>query len=359
MSDQLSQNQIDSLLTDANLSGSGAEPLTEEASAEAGPKNYEALAGVFDVFIQQAVSVLSTLLNKTVRFQIIQSGAAEAAAIGAVGPALLAVEIPFNAEGAGTFTIVIDKKEVAALSDLMMMGDGKAEYTEDHRDAIGELFNQVVGAFAGALTGKHGVAASIGTVSVKDFDIAAPSFALDQVDMGILKITVTDIGDAPLAVLITSSVAETLMQKLSAPPEEGASEGDAGNASTSLNAAELSDLSTVTMPSAGSENSSSFTESSLGSSTGASTAARENVEMLMDITLDVSIELGRTLMSVKRVLELAPGSVVELDRMAGEPVDLLVNDKVVAKGEVVVVDENFGIRIVSLVSPEERIRSLR
>jgi flagellar motor switch protein FliN/FliY len=59
------------------------------------------------------------------------------------------------------------------------------------------------------------------------------------------------------------------------------------------------------------------------------------------------------------VLELAPGSIVELDRMAGEPVDLLVNNKVVAKGEVVVIDESFGIRIVSLVSAEERIRSLR
>jgi flagellar motor switch protein FliN/FliY len=84
-----------------------------------------------------------------------------------------------------------------------------------------------------------------------------------------------------------------------------------------------------------------------------------NIDMLLDVELDVSIELGKTLLSIKRVLELAPGSIVELDRMAGEPVDLLVNNKVVAKGEVVVIDESFGIRIVSLVSAEERIRSLR
>ena len=81
--------------------------------------------------------------------------------------------------------------------------------------------------------------------------------------------------------------------------------------------------------------------------------------MLLDVDLDVSIELGSSMLSIKRILELAPGSIVELDRMAGEPVDLLVNNKVVAKGEVVVIDENFGIRIVSLVSPQERIRSLR
>jgi flagellar motor switch protein FliN/FliY len=81
--------------------------------------------------------------------------------------------------------------------------------------------------------------------------------------------------------------------------------------------------------------------------------------MLLDVDLDVYIELGRANLSIKRILELSPGSIVELDRMAGEPVDLLVNEKVVAKGEVVVVDENFGIRIVSLVSAEDRIKSLK
>ena len=103
----------------------------------------------------------------------------------------------------------------------------------------------------------------------------------------------------------------------------------------------------------------SFVETSLSSNSLRSSASHENIDMLLDVELDVFIELGRTNLSIKRVLELAPGSIVELDRMAGEPVDLLVNDKVVAKGEVVVVDENFGIRIVSLVSAEDRIKSLR
>jgi flagellar motor switch protein FliN/FliY len=172
---------------------------------------------------------------------------------------------------------------------------------------------------------------------------------------------VGEVGDAQIAVLFSTTVADVFIQKLSGISEASMPEGDAGNASTRLNAAELSDLSSVTAAFGGEtkENASSFTETSLAEAAPASTAARENVEMLMDISLDVSIELGRSLMSVKRILELAPGSVIELDRMAGEPVDLLVNDKVVAKGEVVVVDENFGIRIVSLVSPEERIRSLR
>ena len=124
-----------------------------------------------------------------------------------------------------------------------------------------------------------------------------------------------------------------------------------------LNASELDDLNAVTSPS---DDASGFTETPLsGISRSRVNAPRENVDMLLDIELDVTIELGRTDLSIKRILEMGPGSIVELNRMAGEPVDLLVNNKVVAKGEVVVVDENFGIRIVSLVSPEERIKSLR
>ncbi|MDR0516860.1 MAG: flagellar motor switch protein FliN [Fibromonadaceae bacterium] len=83
------------------------------------------------------------------------------------------------------------------------------------------------------------------------------------------------------------------------------------------------------------------------------------LDLLMDIELPIVIELGRTQMSLKRILELGPGAIVEMDRLAGEPVDILINGKVVARGEVVVVDENFGVRILSLVSPEERLKLLR
>lgn len=88
------------------------------------------------------------------------------------------------------------------------------------------------------------------------------------------------------------------------------------------------------------------------------TGGQRNIELLMDVNLPVSIELGRTRMSIAEILALGPGAVVELNKLAGEPVDLLVNQTVVAKGEVVVVDENFGIRVTQLVTPEERLKSL-
>lgn len=86
---------------------------------------------------------------------------------------------------------------------------------------------------------------------------------------------------------------------------------------------------------------------------------RERLELLLDVKLDVSIELGRSRMLLRDILELGPGAVIELDKMAGETVDLLINDKKLAEGEVVVVDENFGVRITHLVSMEERIKMLQ
>ncbi len=83
-----------------------------------------------------------------------------------------------------------------------------------------------------------------------------------------------------------------------------------------------------------------------------------NIDMLLDVKMPVSIELGRTEMPISELLTLGPGSVVELNKLAGEPVDLLVNGKIIARGEVVVVDENFGVRITLLLSPEERLKSL-
>ncbi len=84
-----------------------------------------------------------------------------------------------------------------------------------------------------------------------------------------------------------------------------------------------------------------------------------NLELILDIGLEVKVELGRTFRKIREVLELGPGSVIELERLSGEPVDILVNDKLFAKGEVVVIDENFGVRITDILSIEERIEAIK
>jgi flagellar motor switch protein FliN/FliY len=83
-----------------------------------------------------------------------------------------------------------------------------------------------------------------------------------------------------------------------------------------------------------------------------------NLEMIRDIQVTLTVELGRTDMIIQEILELTPGKVIELDKLAGEPLDILVNGRLLARGEVVVVDENFGIRITSIVDPRSRVQAM-
>jgi flagellar motor switch protein FliN/FliY len=85
----------------------------------------------------------------------------------------------------------------------------------------------------------------------------------------------------------------------------------------------------------------------------------QNLDFILDIPLKVSVELGRAKVVIKDLLQLGQGSVLELDKLAGEPLEVLVNGKLVARGEVVVVNEKFGIRLTDIISPLERIESLK
>lgn len=86
--------------------------------------------------------------------------------------------------------------------------------------------------------------------------------------------------------------------------------------------------------------------------------APNDLDMIMDIPVQLTVELGRTKIPIKHILQLAQGSVVELDGMAGEPMDVLVNGCLIAQGEVVVVNEKFGIRLTDIITPSERLRRL-
>ena len=82
-----------------------------------------------------------------------------------------------------------------------------------------------------------------------------------------------------------------------------------------------------------------------------------NIGLLMDVTMNMTVELGRATMTIRDILGLGEGSIIELQKLAGEPVDLLVNGKLIAKGEVVVIDENFGVRVTDIINPMERLRN--
>lgn len=91
---------------------------------------------------------------------------------------------------------------------------------------------------------------------------------------------------------------------------------------------------------------------------GASANANQGLELILDIPVHLTVELGRTKISIRNLLQLAHGSVVELDGLAGEPMDVLVNGTLIAQGEVVVVNDKFGIRLTDIITPQERMRKL-
>jgi flagellar motor switch protein FliN/FliY len=88
-------------------------------------------------------------------------------------------------------------------------------------------------------------------------------------------------------------------------------------------------------------------------------ATAKNIDFLLDIPLELTVELGRARLLIKDLLQLGQGSVVELEKLAGEPMEILVNNKLVARGEVVVVNEKFGVRLTDIISPSERIQQLK
>ncbi|MBL0421458.1 flagellar motor switch protein FliN [Ramlibacter sp. AW1] len=96
----------------------------------------------------------------------------------------------------------------------------------------------------------------------------------------------------------------------------------------------------------------------LGAGAGATAAAREDIDLVLDIPVQLTVELGRTRIPIKNILQLAQGSVIELEAIAGEPMDVLVNGYLIAQGEVVVVNDRFGIRLTDIVTPSERMRRL-
>ena len=89
-----------------------------------------------------------------------------------------------------------------------------------------------------------------------------------------------------------------------------------------------------------------------------SDAMPRNMDFILDVTLQVSVEVGRTRMSIQDLLQLGQGSVIELSKLAGEPLDIYINEKLIARGEAVIVNEKFGVRVTDIVSQQDRIQSL-
>lgn len=289
----------------------------------------DALRPELDLILEQGAGVIGTLLNRGASFALRDLKAADGSALSAFGAEGLCLRVALEGLG-GDLAFGFSKQTAALLAGLMMGGDGSAAFKDEDLDAVNELGNQLMGAVCTALGGKHGLSVSASQAQTAALDPGDPPFPAEGAALAELELAIEGAETQPLFLLLSQPLAAALTGgAVGSSDDAGAMPASGGG----YDAAPSRSLTVGDVP--------------------------PNVQMLLDINLNITIELGRTRLSIRKILELGPGSIIELDRLAGEPVDLLVNDKVVAKGEVVVVDEYFGIRIISLVSPEERIKQLR
>lgn len=318
------------------------------------PDAEAALLEVEQVIGEAMEAVLPTLLNREVQVRVEGIRSVDMAALRETYPNSyvdLTVECAEGVGWGGRF--LFEPKLVAKIADLMMMGDGTVEeLAEDHLDAIKETMDQVMAVVGRSLSARfdHPVSYSPSVVEVST--LTEEAFAeLDLIAVS-LQVKIEDVIESPITQLISEHV---IAERLGHPEAPTATAG-----------MPASPASPPPRPPAGERRNEGTEEPSIQpvefAEFNASASTRSeprNMDLLLDLTLPISVELGRVMMTIQDILELGQGAIVELDRLAGEPVDLLVNDKKFAEGEVVVVDENFGVRITALVSPKDRLRSLR
>jgi flagellar motor switch protein FliN/FliY len=340
----LSQDEIDAILK------FGANPNTDLSPAER-----DALGEVGNIAMGTAATTLSQLLNRRVSIttpRVKVLGLQELLAQFSVP--YLALLVNFTAGMSGFNLLVVRTSDAAVIADLMLGGTGhvdSVELDELKISAVAEVMNQMIGTAATSLHSLFGRRVNISPPEVVMLDVPPKEGVLAHLERESLavvafKMVVGDLIDSELLqvmpVASAKQMAEHLLGGLS--PVSG-KEGTGAPTPVAPPAAPVPE---VTVQRA------QFSPLQAPLQTGPG----PNIELILDVPLQVSVVLGKSRKAIKDVLALGTGSVVELDRMVEDQVDVLVNGTLIARGEIVVVNENFGVRITSILSPAERLREI-
>lgn len=393
--DILSQEEIEALLrgepiASEEVSGTLEDEFTTDSYLT--EMEQDALGEIGNISFGSSATALSALLGQKVEITTPTISVVDKAKIEKefVHP-YAAVNVHYTAGLSGTNLLVIKQSDAAIIADLMLGGDGtepNGDLGEIHLSAVQEAMNQMMGS----------AATSMSTVFNKKVDISPPSinlidFSEDEGREHLLEeeLMIRISFSLKVGNLIDSNIMQLLPLKFG---KELVGEllGGMGESETAAVAEMVAPDRQVQEPSRNTISEqrpvepinepvyqeqhtsqqqhrqmrapepqvqvqqaqfASFEAPSL------SQGESQNLDLLLDIPLQVTVELGRTKRSVKEILEISGGSIIELDKLAGEPVDILVNSRLIAKGEVVVIDENFGVRITDILSQADRLNNLR
>ena len=374
----LSQDEINALLNADTDSSEGNTGTVENASLSDNEK--DTLGEIGNISMGSAATTLSILLGQKVSITTPHVIFTKMQDIRSEYPLpYLLIAVDYTKGIAGSNLFAIKEKDALIIADLMMGGDGTnppTELSELYMSAVSEAMNQMMGA----------TATSMSTMFKEKIDIAPPDVSLvdftndesmadvaqltpDPVVKISFRMEVSDLIDSEIMQILTLSVAKELVEKLMKPTNEqppAATPTQQTQASPQPAAPQAQATQQQAIPAYMPPKPSSppinvpVQSVQFAPLSGQSMPPIEgNIGLLMDVPMQVTVELGRTKKVIKDILDLGPGSVLELDKLAGEPVDIFVNTKLIAKGEVVVIDENFGVRITEIINPMDRILNLQ
>ncbi|KMY49457.1 flagellar motor switch phosphatase FliY [Peribacillus loiseleuriae] len=393
----LSQDEIDALLkgTDDQLSKKSEPQIDEYLSF----MEQDALGEIGNISFGSSATALSTLLNQKVDITTPTVTMIEKSKLAEEFPhPYVAIQVNYTEGFSGGNLLVIQQSDAAIIADLMLGGTGvniPDMLDEIQLSAVQEAMNQMMGS----------AATSMSTVFSKRVDISPPSLELinfiegqggdaipddDLIVRISFRLLVGNLIDSNIMQLLPLKFAKELVAELLNPaqpvPDSYAYQEEATQTNHTQEPVEqgyYSEHTNSQTQQPGSVPTPSYHvpqqsgPQHLGSGSHAQPvnvqpasftsfqnyqmqeSEAKNLDMLLDIPLQVTVELGRTKRSIKEILELSSGSIVELDKLAGEPVDILVNNRLIAQGEVVVIDENFGVRVTDIVSQTDRLKKLR
>ena len=382
----LSQDEINALLNNANSGGSSKPaandgPLTDEEK--------DAIGEIANISMGTAATTLFSLVNRKVEIStpVVTSATWDDIVRNYERPCVF-IRIAYTVGLDGSNILVLKENDVKIITDLMMGGDGTntdGELGELHLSAISEAMNQMMGSSA----------TSLSSMLSKTIDISPPVADLIDLQEGVdegsideflsgefvkisFRMEIGDLVDSEIMQLYPYAFARDMCQSIAKNMEMDAKEAQIGVADAPKEAAPQPAPQSAPTPAVepAPQPASQPMQMDMSGMQGmpmmnpmmyqqpvnvqpamftpfsgefAAQFAKENIDLIMDVPLEVTVELGRTSKSISEILDFAPGTIIELNRIAGEPIDILVNGKYVAKGEVVVIEESFGVRITEIV----------
>jgi len=408
--DYLSQEEIDALLRqssgeDANMPISG-ESGAIDIDNLLSPIEQDAIGEIGNITFGSAATALSTLLGKKVDITTPQVSVISRDQFQEEFPIPhVAVHVRYVDGFEGINSLVIKTHDAQVIADLMLGGEGNPaneELNEIHISAVQEAMNQMMGSSATSMSTIFNRLVNISPPGIDILDVANDSVGDIPREDTFIKISfrlkIGDLIDSTIMQLLTVPFAKELVRSLmgDVQPEPIPVQTAPEPAPAPVPAPAAHQPPAAAMPppepvyqappamhpqpgygapmppgygmppspqtlgaAAGRNVNVNPVQFASFPGAGMSPVDETNLNLLLDIPLKVTVELGRTQKQIKEILELSQGSIIELDKLAGEPVDILVNNKLIAKGEVVVIDENFGVRVTDIVSQWDRVQKIQ